>query len=64
MTNYKVVELSVQKVRELAQKGFSEISIATLVTNDMDVTNVASYVSGLFWNLLVNNNILVWSQYI
>ena len=64
MTNYKVVELSVQKVRELAQKGFSEISIATLVTNDMDVTNVASYVSGLFWDLLVNNNILVWSQYI
>ena len=48
MTNYKVVELSVQKVRELGQKGFSEISIATLVTNDMDVTNVASYVSGLF----------------
>ena len=64
MTNYKVVELIVQKVRELAQKGFSEISIATLVTNDMDVTNVASYVSGLFWDLLVNNNILVWSQYI
>ena len=59
MTNYKVVELSVQKVRELAQKGFSEISIATLVTNDMDVTNVASYVSGLFRDMLVNNDILV-----
>ena len=59
MTNYKVVELCVQKVRGLALKGFSEISIATLVTNDMDVTNVASYVAGLFRDLLVNNNILV-----